>query len=85
MNEADVSITVDGVYMFNVNVRLSIPFCIKNVEGSSMYEAAENAKNLLYKTLPILVAQNHQKIQEEMTLALENIEEVPDGKPGVSS
>ena len=50
-----------------------------------MYEAAENAKNLLYKTLPILVAQNHQKIQEEMTLALENIEEVPAGKPGVSS
>lgn len=61
--------------MFDVRVNLHIPFEVKNVEGLSKYDAAENVKKLLLQTLPIVIADNLQKVQDELTFEVVDIEE----------
>ena len=61
--------------MFDVRVNLHIPFEVKNVEGLSKYDDAENVRKLLLQTLPIVIADNLQKVQDELTFEVVDIEE----------
>ncbi len=61
--------------MYTVNVNLRIPFEFSNVEGDNCLEAAENIKKLLYQALPIVIATNLEKVQQEMSLELVDINE----------
>lgn len=62
--------------MYDVKVNISIPFEIKNVEGKSAYEAVENVRTVLLKTLPLVIADNLAEIQEELLLSVVDIQEV---------
>ena len=61
--------------MYTVSVNLNIPFRIENVEGVSRYDAVENVRKLLLKTLPLVIAENIQKVQDELTFEVLDIEE----------
>lgn len=62
--------------MYDVKVNISIPFEVKSVEGKSAYEAVENVRTVLLKTLPLVIADNLAKIQEELLLSVVDIQEV---------
>ena len=49
---------------------------MQNVEGVSKYDAAENVRKLLLQTLPIVIADNLQKVQDELTFEIVDIKEV---------
>lgn len=61
--------------MYTVKVNLQIPFEIQNVEGGSKYDAIENVREILMKTLPYVIADNLQRIQEESIFEVLGIEE----------
>lgn len=62
--------------MYDVKVNISIPFEVKSVEGKSAYEAVENVRTVLLKTLPLVIADNLAEIQEELLLSVVDIQEV---------
>lgn len=62
--------------MYNVKVNISIPFEIKNVERKSAYEAVENVRSVMLKTLPFVIADNLSQVQEELLLSVVDIQEV---------
>ena len=62
--------------MYNVKVNISIPFEVQSVEGKSVYEAVENVKAVLLKTLPLVIADNLSQVQERVLLSVVDIKEV---------
>lgn len=61
------------VCMFDVRLNISIPFEVRNVEGNSMFDAAENCRKLITATLPLVIADNFERIRDEMTIAIDDI------------
>lgn len=61
--------------MYTVEVNLNIPLKVQNVEGISKYDAAENVRKLITQTLPLVISENLEKIQDRLCFEVLEIEE----------
>lgn len=62
--------------MFEVKVDLNISLLFQNVEGKTMFEAAENVRKLIENEFLVICATNQEQIKNQMSIVLNDIKEV---------
>lgn len=70
---SDVRALFFGSCMFEIKVDVNIPLVFQNVEGKTMFEAAENVRTLIEDGLSVICATNQEQIKKQMTISVRDI------------
>lgn len=62
--------------MFEIKVNVTIPLKFQNVEGETMFDAAENVRKLIENGLSVICATKQDEIKKQMSISLVDIKEV---------